>query len=802
MSYHNIDLEKSVLASLMSIENSLDHVSSIIDTDDFVADRHKSLYRGIKELHAEGLPYDNVMLHDWIAANKLVEATGGDGYIADILSESPSTLFNLAAYAGRIKELSQYRDIDGLLVQMRENLKHNEASLEVKVNDSIEQLIRVIDTSKVSGGAKTVGSMMDRFFEDLVAASSGEVTPFKPTGFEEIDARVPIQNGDLVIIGARPSMGKQQKYSAKVRTTSGWTTMGELAVGDKLASIDGLPSVVTGIFEQGVQQSYKLTFSDGRSTEAGLEHLWEIMYRHWKQPRIVNTAKLIDMLTKARYKNRVWIEPYAIESENDTNLLIPPYLMGALLGDGGFTGQEISFSNGDLHIVDKVMNNLPKINRLRAKSCNDYVISGGIDGVKGSLQFYGLLGRYSTNKFIPRDYLDAPLSDRLELIRGLIDTDGWVEKHGSMLYSTSSKQLSDDFAELIRSVGGTCSTKTKIKPKYTYKGDVLEGCDSYISTIGHIDLDSLVSLPRKRDRLQNRVSSRVNRLTLTSVELAGVEKQRCISVSHDSHLYITDDYIVTHNTTYGQTMVQNMVENDMYTDESGNYKRRSGVFFSIEMTDASVVQRFMASKAGVKLQRIRSGAGLDVDDWSGLNKTVENYRDEYPMFIESQTGMSIAQMRTTLNKIRNQHGEIGVIMVDYIQIMGEAKGKDAGQKANAIGEIAKSLKAFGKEFNCPVIALSQLNRSLESRPDKRPIMSDLKESGAIEENADVIMFLYRDEVYNEGTEAKGIAEVGIAKNRQGQVGKVLLSFEGQYSRFSNLMPTYQGDVIPPYGEQP
>src|SRR5699024_1014021 len=121
-------------------------------------------------------------------------------------------------------------------------------------------------------------------------------------------------------------------------------------------------------------------------------------------------------------------------------------------------------------------------------------------------------------------------------------------------------------------------------------------------------------------------------------------------------------------------------------------------------------------------------------------------------------------------------------------IMGGASGKDAGQKANAIGEIAKELKRFGKEFNCPVIALSQLNRSLESRPDKRPIMSDLKESGAIEENADLIMFLYRDEVYNANSKAKGIAEVGIAKNRQGQVGKVMLAFEGEYSRFSNLLP--------------
>ena len=460
MSFHNIDLEKSVIASLLSIEGSLDHVATIIDHEDFAADRHKTIFRCVRALHEQGLPYDSVMVHDWLEANNLVKATGGEGYIAEILMTSPSTLFNLKAYAERIKDLSQHRAMDRLLVQAREDLKNPDLRLDDKVNTTIESMTKVIDTKKINGGARTVGSMMDNFFDNLQAAGRGEILPFKPTGIEEVDAQAPIQNGDLVIVGARPSMGK---------------------------------------------------------------------------------------------------------------------------------------------------------------------------------------------------------------------------------------------------------------------------------------------------------------------------------------------------TTFAQTMVQNMVEHDFYTDKDGNYKRRAGVFFSIEMTDESVVQRFMASKSSVQLNKIRSGTNVEAEDWQNLTRTVGNYRDNYPMFIESQPAMTIPQMRTTLNKIRNTHGEVGVIMVDYIQIMGEAKGKDAGQKANAIGEIAKELKRFGKEFNCPVIALSQLNRSLESRPNKRPIMSDLKESGAIEENADVIMFLYRDEVYNENSDQKGIAEVGVAKNRQGPLGTVRLAFEGEYSRFSNLLPSYHMDEIPAYG---
>lgn len=142
-------------------------------------------------------------------------------------------------------------------------------------------------------------------------------------------------------------------------------------------------------------------------------------------------------------------------------------------------------------------------------------------------------------------------------------------------------------------------------------------------------------------------------------------------------------------------------------------------------------------------------------------------------------------MRSRTRRLAREHGEIGLIMVDYLQLM--QLGNGGGEnRTNEISEISRSLKALAKEFNCPVIALSQLNRSLESRPNKRPVNADLRESGAIEQDADVIMFIYRDEVYHPETEHKGVAEIIIGKQRNGPIGTVRLAFLGKYTRFENL----------------
>ncbi|MDP4651303.1 MAG: replicative DNA helicase, partial [Haliea sp.] len=157
---------------------------------------------------------------------------------------------------------------------------------------------------------------------------------------------------------------------------------------------------------------------------------------------------------------------------------------------------------------------------------------------------------------------------------------------------------------------------------------------------------------------------------------------------------------------------------------------------------------------------------------------------DMPLFIDDTPALTPTEVRSRARRIAREHGQIGMIMVDYIQLM-QVAGSSEGRTAE-ISEISRSLKAIAKEFNCPMVALSQLNRALEQRPNKRPVNSDLRESGAIEQDADVIMFIYRDEVYNEDSPDKGTAEIILGKQRNGPIGSCRLAFIGQFTRFENL----------------
>ena len=234
------------------------------------------------------------------------------------------------------------------------------------------------------------------------------------------------------------------------------------------------------------------------------------------------------------------------------------------------------------------------------------------------------------------------------------------------------------------------------------------------------------------------------------------------------------------------TLAQNIMRNIIKT--SG----KTGVFFSLEMTAESVMQRLVSDIGTVNLTNIRSG-DLNINndhhgdnEWGRMMGALQEIQN-LNMVIDDTSELTVEQMRSRLNSIRKDRGEIGVIMIDYIQIMG---GIDDNNPVRSIGKITRRLKAFGKEFGCPVIALSQLNRSLESRGNKRPIMSDLRESGAIEQDADQILFIYRDEVYNAESKEKGTAEIIVGKQRNGPVGSIRLGFEGQFSRFKDLPPSY------------
>jgi replicative DNA helicase len=210
--------------------------------------------------------------------------------------------------------------------------------------------------------------------------------------------------------------------------------------------------------------------------------------------------------------------------------------------------------------------------------------------------------------------------------------------------------------------------------------------------------------------------------------------------------------------------------------------------FSMEMGSAQLVTRMIGSVGRLDQHRMRNGT-LEDDDWERLTMAVGKLNDA-PIYIDEGAGLNSFELRARARRLQRKTGQLGLIVIDYIQLMAGTSDKANENRATEISEISRSLKSLAKELNVPVVALSQLNRSLEQRPDKRPIMSDLRESGAIEQDADLILFIYRDEVYNKDSDQKGTAEIIISKQRNGPIGSIRLSFLGEHTRFENFTNGY------------
>jgi len=224
----------------------------------------------------------------------------------------------------------------------------------------------------------------------------------------------------------------------------------------------------------------------------------------------------------------------------------------------------------------------------------------------------------------------------------------------------------------------------------------------------------------------------------------------------------------------------NFVEASIFTSE------KPSLVFSLEMPADSLMMRMLSSVGRIDQGRLRNGQ-LTEEDWPKLEMAARKLKDK-KLFIDDTAGLSPTEVKARIRRLAREHGDPGMIMIDYLQLM-QISGATEG-RTQEISEISRSLKALAKEYDCPVIALSQLNRGVEQRPNKRPMNSDLRESGAIEQDADVILFIYRDEYYNEESAEKGVAELIIGKQRNGEIGTCRAAFVGKYTRFDDLSPEY------------
>jgi replicative DNA helicase len=259
---------------------------------------------------------------------------------------------------------------------------------------------------------------------------------------------------------------------------------------------------------------------------------------------------------------------------------------------------------------------------------------------------------------------------------------------------------------------------------------------------------------------------------ITGISTGFIELDNMTSGLQDSDLVIVAGRPSMGKTAFAMNLVEHAVLN----------QNKPILVFSMEMPADSLIIRMLSSIGRIDQTRLRNGK-LEQEDWPKLSAAVTKLKD-VPLYIDDTPALTPTEIRSRARRVAREHGGLGMIMVDYLQLM-QVAGSSDGRTAE-ISEISRSLKAIAKEFKVPMVALSQLNRSLEQRPNKRPVNSDLRESGAIEQDADVIMFIYRDEVYHEESEEKGIAEIIIGKQRNGPIGICRLAFIGQYTRFENL----------------
>lgn len=286
--------------------------------------------------------------------------------------------------------------------------------------------------------------------------------------------------------------------------------------------------------------------------------------------------------------------------------------------------------------------------------------------------------------------------------------------------------------------------------------------------------------PEGVNELLKKAVDRIDTLFNSDGDMTGVTTGFDDLDAKTAGLQPSDLIIVAARPSMGKTtFAMNLVENALMASN------KPVLVFSLEMPAEQLMTRMLSSLGRIDQTRVRTGS-LEEEDWPKLTTAVNMMRDK-PLFIDDQAGISPNELRTRARRIVREHGPLSLIMIDYLQLM-QMKTPGIESRTQEISEISRSLKAIAKELECPVVALSQLNRTLEQRPNKRPVNSDLRESGAIEQDADVIMFIYRDEVYNEDSEHKGVAEIIIGKQRNGPIGTSRLAFIGKYTKFENLAP--------------
>ncbi|HEV7188999.1 MAG TPA: replicative DNA helicase [Blastococcus sp.] len=846
----DVAAEQSVLGGMLMSKDAIADVVEALHGNDFYRPAHQVIFDCILDLYGRGEPADAITVAAELNRTDQLSKMGGAVYLHTLIASTP-TAANAGYYAAIVAEQAVLRrlvEAGTRVVQLGYGAAGGRGDVD-DIVDRAQQEIYDVTEKRMSEDYSRLEDVLQPTMDELDAiASRGGVSRGVPTGIRDLDELTNgLQAGQMIVIAARPGVGKALALDTPVATPSGWTTMGEIRVGDQVMGSDGRPTEVVAATEVLTgRPCYEVHFSDGSVIVADAQHQWltdtrasrksaqaaRVGYngsRNQQTFAAVRTteelARTVRCATKDARLNHSVTNAAPLDLP-EAQLPLPPYALGVWLGDGTATAAHYTSADPEIAayieaeglVVAQTSVPLRYALRLPARDsvtprpcpmCGELFVpqtsqvqtcgktcggklraSGGVGRsascpdcgrpsaglvqcqacraahgtVTGLLRSLGVLG----DKHIPATYLRASETQRRALLAGLLDTDGTVAPSGVVQFAVTSRRLAEDVRELIAGLGHRVRMSRK---RVHGRSEDSSTC----FTLTFSTDDEVFRLERKKllhkERGARTFTARGVRFVTDVRPIASVPV-RCIQVAADNHLFLAGrSFIPTHNSTLGLDIARNAAVRH----------HQAACIFSLEMSKHEITMRLLSAEAKVPLHHMRAGS-LSDEDWSKLARRMGEVADA-PLYIDDSPNMTMMEIRAKARRLK-QRNDLKLVVIDYLQLM--TSGKRVESRQQEVSEFSRALKLLAKELEVPVIAMSQLNRGSEQRQDKKPMLSDLRESGSIEQDADMVMMIHREDMYEKESPRAGEADIMLVKHRNGPTANVTVAFQGHYSRFVDM----------------
>ncbi|MGV9709577.1 replicative DNA helicase [Gordonia sp. NPDC003424] len=702
--------EQSVLGGMLLSKDAIADVVDKLRSSDFYRPAHQAVYEAVLELYGKGEPADAVTVSAELERAGELRRVGGAPYLHTLISTVPT-----AANAGYYAEIVAEKAILRRLVEAGTRIvQFGYAGADgqdvAEVVDRAQAEVYEVTERRTAEDYVPLEELLQPTMDEIDSiASRGGLSLGVPTGFVDLDKITNgLHPGQMIIVAARPGVGKALALDTPLPTPAGWTTMGKVAVGDLLLDAQGQPTRVVAATDVMTERPcYEVEFNDGTVLVADEQHQWVADIDG--KPHTVTTEVLRTHVGCAVVRNTRPLDlprkPFAYG----------PYTVAALAG----------------------------------MAFDDPEIAMRIDA-EGPVDVMTLMADLGGR--IPFEYLRGSIAQRRALLAGLLDARATVDDDGWITVPAATRHMTAVVADLVAGLG------------YNYKrsatGWLRVDADDDVFTVHH------KAVRHKELRRRAGVRRVVDIRPVDSVPV------RCVQVDNDDQMYLAGEAMVpTHNSTLAMDFLRSCsIANGL-----------TSAMFSLEMSKTEIVMRLLSAEAKVKLGDMRGGTMTD-DDWTRLARRMGEI-SEAPLFVDDSPNLTMMEIRAKARRLK-QRNDLKLVVVDYMQLM--TSGKKVESRQQEVSEFSRQLKLLAKELEVPVVAISQLNRGPEQRTDKKPQVSDLRESGSLEQDADMVILLHRPDAFERDDPRAGEADIILGKHRNGPTATITVAHQLHLSRFVDM----------------